>query len=296
MVLSLYRQAAFTYVDSLIQPAELIDIAILRRGFSYSGQHIHLINPRKGIHKPRQMNHVLSIMTLIPRSTTLARYDDQLRMLTDIRAGRNELYYSFMGQNPDAFENLALRRAFAKEIPLIYFLGIRPGQVLPIAPVFVVGWDRHTLEAQIEFGPKIRLGKGGSPSTIRCRRPISVEYEQRLYEVRMAISRQFFRDEVFASYNGRCALCGLPERRLLSAAAISPKIDHDSFIVTNGLLLCHNHHAAFNSGLIAIDSDYRLHSNHLDTKGHKTLEGLKKLHGKHIKLALRVSVGSEGGQ
>ena len=284
MILSPKRQAAFKHVDSLVQGNDYVDIPTIRRGFYYDGLCIPLVNPQKGIHKPRVMSHVLSISTLIPRSVGLLRYDDQLTMLRDIREGRKHLYYSFMGTDPDAFENRALRRAFNKEIPLIYFLGIRPGQVLPIIPAFIVGWERETLEARIEFGSRIRLDNCEEASPIGCRKPNRAEYAHRLFEVRTSVLQRTFRDEVFAAYNGRCTLCGLPEPRLLDAAHIVPRIENVLSTVTNGLLLCENHRAAFDCNLIGVDPEYRLYSHHLDTKGHRTLEVLKSLHGKQLEL------------
>ena len=284
MDLSPRRQAAFQHIASLVQVSSLVHISTIRQGFQYRGELIHLVNPRKGIHKPRQMNHILSIMTLIPLTTKLIRYDDQATMVRDIRDGHKNLRYSFMGTDPGAFENRQLRGAFEKEVPIIYFLGVQPGLVRPIIPTFVVGWDQDKLEAQIEFGANIRLGKGNSHSDIACRKPNDVEYAHRLHEVRDEILSLGFRDDVLEAYGGRCALCGLSEPRLLDATYILRDVECGLYAVTNGVLLCNIHSAAFDGDLIGIDTQYRLHSLHVDTKGHKTLMDLKRLHGESIRL------------
>lgn len=284
MDLSSRRQAAFQHIASLIQVSSPVHISTIRQGFHYRGELIHLVNPRKGIHKPRQMNHLLSIMTLIPQSTKLMRYDDQATMLRDIRDGQKCLRYSFMGRDPGAFENRQLRYAFEKEVPIIYFLGVQPGLVRPIIPTFVVGWSQERLEVQIQFGANIRLARDNSHPDIACRKPNNIEYAHRLHEVRDEILSLGFRDDVFEAYGGRCALCGLSEPRLLDVTYILRDIECGLYTVTNGLLLYNIHRAAFDCDLVGIDTQYRLHSNHVDTLGHKTLIDLKSLHGKRIKL------------
>lgn len=284
MDLSPRRQAAFQHLASLVQVSSLVPISTIRQGFHYRGELIHLVNPRKGIHKPRQMDHILSIMTLIPQSTKLMTYDDQATMLRAIRDGHKSLRYAFMGKDPGAFENRQLRGAFEREVPIIYFLGVQPGLVRPIVPTFVVDWDQDRLEVQIEFGANIRLDSGNSPSEIPCRKPNNIEYAHRLHEVREEILSLGFKNEVFEAYGGRCTLCGLSEPRLLGATYILRDIVCGLHTVTNGLLLCNIHRAAFDGNIIGIDTHYRLHSNHVDTIGHKTLIDLKSLHGKSITL------------
>ena len=64
-----------------------------------------------------------------------------------------------------------------------------------------------------------------------------------------------------AAYDGRCALSGLPELRLLDAAHIVVDSDENlgQPIVTNGLPLSKIHHAAFDANLIGIDPNFRIH-------------------------------------
>ena len=84
-----------------------------------------------------------------------------------------------------------------------------------------------------------------------------------------------------AAYDGRCALSGLPEQRLLDAAHIISDKDErlGQPIVPNGLPLSKIHHAAFDAYLIGIDRDYRLHVSDrlLDQNDGPMLEALKQL-------------------
>jgi hypothetical protein len=62
------RQAAFSHVDRLaILRGGVLDSADLAGGFEFGGDRIPLINPQRGIFKPRQMEDLLSIKTVFPR-------------------------------------------------------------------------------------------------------------------------------------------------------------------------------------------------------------------------------------
>jgi hypothetical protein len=68
-----------------------------------------------------------------------------------------------------------------------------------------------------------------------------------------------FRDAVLSAYRGRCAICHLPEPRLLDAAHIIMDADEHvgQPIVWNGLPLTKLHHAAFDAHLIDVDPEIR---------------------------------------
>jgi putative restriction endonuclease len=62
------RQAAFDHVNRLASlRGGVLDSADLAGGFEFGGDRIPLINPQRGIFKPRQMAHLLSIRTVFPR-------------------------------------------------------------------------------------------------------------------------------------------------------------------------------------------------------------------------------------
>ena len=120
----------------------------------------------------------------------------------------------------------------------------------------------------------------------------ALERRYALRAVPQRLHQASFREAVIAAYDGRCALSGLPEQRLLDAAhTISDKDERlGQPIVPNGLPLSKIHHAAFDAYLIGIDPDYRLHVSDrlLDQNDGPMLEALKQLDGGVIHMPNRV--------
>ncbi len=67
--------------------------------------------------------------------------------------------------------------------------------------------------------------------------------------------QQRFKFQVFKRYGPRCAVCGLQILALLQAAHIVPKERQGADDPRNGLVLCANHHLAFDTNLFAIEPD-----------------------------------------
>lgn len=74
------------------------------------------------------------------------------------------------------------------------------------------------------------------------------------------VREQRFQRLVWRLYNGKCAICGL-QARLTEAAHIIPVGDDGSDELINGVMLCRNHHKAYDSGLIAIDENFKIIKN-----------------------------------
>jgi putative restriction endonuclease len=92
----------FNHVDRLATPqGGVLDSADLAGGFEFGGERIPPINPQRGIFKPRQMEHVLSIKTVFPRSGARVWYDDQRDAHRQIYAGDDVVDYQFMGTDPN---------------------------------------------------------------------------------------------------------------------------------------------------------------------------------------------------
>ena len=72
-------------------------------------------------------------------------------------------------------------------------------------------------------------------------------------EVKVRAGQQRFNFQVFKRYGPKCVMCGLAVKGLLDAAHIRPKLADGSDDPRNGLVLCANHHRAFDAGLFAID-------------------------------------------
>jgi len=61
------RQAAFEHVRRLSETHAHLTAAELAPGFLFDGERVPLINPQRGIFKPKQMRFLLSIKTVFPR-------------------------------------------------------------------------------------------------------------------------------------------------------------------------------------------------------------------------------------
>ena len=278
------RSAAFEHVRRLNATHDYLSSRHLADGFQFEGARFPLVNPQRGIFKPRQMQYLLSIRTVFPKPGAKIWYDDQRHVHRQIYQSEDLVEYAFMGTNPDAADNRWLREACEQKIPIIYFIGIAPGRFIAQVPAFIAGWDRSALKASVGFGEPAAYGGATFPDEQPARRYALSAVKQRLHQAT-------FRQAVLTAYDERCALTGLPEPMLLDAAhIISDK--HEALgqpVVPNGIPLSKIHHAAFDAQLIGIDPDYRLHvSPRLMTqKDGPMLEALKQLDRHIIRLPSR---------
>ena len=280
---ALMRKIIFDHVQNLSSAHNHITQSILAPGVIINGERIPLVNPQRGIFKPRQMRYLLSIKTVFPKPGGKVWYDDQREVLRQIYDGEELIDYAFMGNNPNAPENQWLREAYENQIPVIYFLGISPGRYEVHLPAYIVNWNPTELKASVSFG----VIDEGNPVLLQT----SIERRYALRAVKQRLHQSSFREAVITAYHGRCALSGLPETLLLDAAHIIPDKDKDfgQAIVPNGVPLSKIHHAAFDAHLIGIDPDYRVHvsSRLLSQNDGPMLDALKQLHGKNILLPNR---------
>ena len=278
----LLRLAAFKAVNELAEVRGELTAQDLKAGFEYQGERIPLVNPQRGIFKPQQMRYLLSIRTVYPTPGRRVWYDDQRHVHRQIYEGEEAVDYAFMGENPDAADNRWLREAMENRVPVIYFLGVAPGLYEAIVPAYLVGWDRRALKARVAFGVAAE-DSSEYPAT-------GVERRYALRQVKQRLHQASFREAVISAYDGRCAVSGLPEQRLLDAAHIVADRNEPwgQAIVPNGIPLSKIHHAAFDAHLIGIDPDFRVHvaDRLLKLNDGPMLEVLKKLH--HGKLHLPV--------
>jgi putative restriction endonuclease len=268
------RSAAFEHVRRLNATHDYLSSQQLAEGFLFEATRIPLVNPQRGIFKPRQMRHLLSIRTVFPKPGAKIWYDDQRQVHRQIYQSDTLVEYAFMGNDPDAADNRWLREACEQKIPIIYFIGIAPGRFVAQVPAFIAEWHRHALKASVGFGEPAAYGGEEFPDEQPARRYALSAVKQRLHQAT-------FRQAVLTAYEGRCALSGLPEPMLLDAAHIIGD-KHEALgqpVVPNGIPLTKIHHAAFDAHLIGIDPDYRLHVSPrlMDQKDGPMLETLKQL-------------------
>lgn len=277
------RLAAFEAVKRMAEVRGDLTLQDLAMGFEFQGRRYPLINPQRGIFKPREMRHLLSIRTVWPKKGARVWYDDQRDVHRQLFAAEDVVDYSFMGTNPDAADNRWLREAMADRVPIIYFLGIAPSHYQAIVPTYIVGWDPRALKAQVAFGPEADLD-AGPPADV-------LERRYALRDVKHRLHQSSFREAVIQAYAGQCALSRLKEPILLDAAHIVADGDlmYGQPVVQNGIPLSKLHHAAFDAHLIGIDADYRIHVAHrlLEQRDGPMLEALKRLDAQQILLPRR---------
>lgn len=277
------RAAAFAHVQRLAEVHGHLTAEDLSAGFSIQGKRLPLINPRRGIYKPKEMRFLLSIKTVFPKPGARVWYDDQREVHRQIYQGEEAVDYAFMGDDPDSAENRWLREALEHHVPIIYFLGVSPGRYQVVLPTFIIDWDRASLRARVVFG-LLEQSKVISPNT-----PLERRYALRV--IKQRLHQGAFREAVVAAYRGRCAISGLPETMLLDAAHIVEDRDEQFGhpIVPNGVPLSKIHHAAFDAHLIGVDADYRIHvaKRLLGQNDGPMLQVLKALDGGSLKMPNR---------
>ncbi len=277
------RMAAFDHVRRLSEAHGHLTRDELAPGFMFEGERIPLVNPQRGIFKPKRMRYLLSIRTVFPRPGARVWYDDQRQVHRQIFEGEETVDYAFMGKDPEAADNRWLKEAWENQVPVIYFLGVSPGHYQAVVPTYISGWDGFALKSTLTFGNPYQEGLT-APGNATERRYALRMVKERLHQAT-------FREAVLYAYGRRCAITGLPETQLLDAAHIIADGDEalGQPVVPNGLSLSKIHHAAFDAHLIGIDPDYRLHVSDrlLDQEDGPMLQALKQLNGSELHLPSR---------
>lgn len=276
------RSAAIAHLELIAGPDHIVTSEQLRAGFSYLGERVPLINPQRGIFKPRRLQWLLSIRTVFPKPGAKVWYDDQRSAHQQIYRSIDAVDYAFMGTDPDAADNRWLREAMEAGIAVIYFVGVSPGKYM-FFRTRITGWEGASLSARVSF--LVSIADAAAVTDVVAERRYAMRtVKQRLHQAT-------FREAVIGAYSGRCALSGLPEPMLLDAAHIVADGDEKlgQPVIPNGIPLSKIHHAAFDAHLIGIDPDYRLHvaSRLLDQRDGPLLESLKALDGRSLHLPRR---------
>lgn len=220
--------------------------ASLLEGFELHGQRIPLWNYQKGIFKPAVLGPdgaALSIQTSV---------DSPYADAHDPDAGR--ITYQYRGTDPAHPDNVAVRRAGAARLPLIYVVAVDPGIYDVIVPVFVIGDSI----ADHQFTLAVDQLGGALPVEDAIQTGLRRQYVTRA--VLQRLHQQQFRRSVLRAYREQCAICHLRHVELLDAAHILPdRHPHGEPVVSNGLGLCKIHHTAYDVNIIGIDPDARIH-------------------------------------
>lgn len=244
----LIRTAAFQWVEKQVNlHGGFIPRKLLDQGFEFQGQRITLTGPQ-GIWKPAAMELPLSIY-----SRPDGPYPDFMR--TD-----GFLNYRYRGNDPFHKDNVGLRTAMQKRVPLIYLYRVEKGTCLAKWQVFVEGDHPENLTFVVSIAAhhtmynhqELDQGQLASEEQQLYRKYATREALQRLHQ-------EEFRFRVLSAYKDQCAFCRLRHPELLDAAHIIPDGEEGGEpIVPNGLSLCKIHHAAYDRNIVGVNPDYKI--------------------------------------
>jgi putative restriction endonuclease len=271
------RRAAFNWLDHQVTiHGDVLPRDLLAQGFEWEGVRVPLLGPQ-GIFKPRILDIPISI-TSIPSGP----YDDGYSQ-------DGKLLYRYRGTDPQHRDNVGLRNAMRRRIPLIYFYRLDKGKYLAVWPVFIVADQPNTLTFMVEVDDALSVARTIS----RENTTLEVEDEnseaRRAYitaAVRQRVHQRSFRVRVLKAYQQQCAMCRLRHEELLDAAHIIPDCDPEGEpVVSNGLALCKLHHAAFDRQFLGIRPDYTIEVRKdilEESDGPMLLHGLKSMHNNKL--------------
>ncbi len=264
------RQKAMAWLDQ--RPTDNVEYSWLST-FEYNGRQLPLMDRQRGIRKPQGMDAALAIRTTFTPAGKMPPYADSV--------GADGLQrYKYRGTDPLHSENVALRRAMERKLPLIWFVGVAPAQYEPIYPVWVVGDAPENLEFTLALDTAQRHFREGDADD-----PDYRSYMELLTKVRL--HQRVFRAQILHVYEGRCAVCNLGHAKLLDAAhIIADGQPTGQPVVPNGLAMCKIHHAAFDARILGIrPDDLTLHIRQdiLDeVDGPMLRHGLQDMHDKRL--------------
>jgi putative restriction endonuclease len=275
------RLAAFAFLDERRKvSSELFDRRELQRGFAFEGERVPLQAPH-GIFKPRICTLPLSI-------TTVPVKEGQPRPYEDAIGDDGLLRYKYRGSNPNHPDNVGMRGAMRRRVPLVYFHGIVAGKYEAEYPVFIVGDSPESLTFTVTVDER-RFASLGNVLDDPIETDIRRRYVTRTVQQRL--HQQEFRERVLEAYQRHCAICRLRHDQLLEAAHIVG--DREALgtpIVPNGIALCALHHAAFDAHLMAVRPDYEIEVRRdvlEESDGPMLIHGLQGFHGKVIRVPSR---------
>jgi putative restriction endonuclease len=200
----------------------------------------------RGIRVVRGVEAALSIRTVFRARPEERPYDDD--------QGRDGYWrYKWRGTDPDAYDNVALRRAMQLGKPVLWFVGVASGEYLALS-VWLVDEEPQQRQFVIALDEVMREQWQTAGLTTPADLALRRQYAEAI--VRQRLHQRVFRERVLIAYLSQCAVCRLRHPELLDAAHIKEDADGGEPIVPNGVSMCAIHHRAFDSRVIGIRPDY----------------------------------------
>ena len=150
----------------------------------------------------------------------------------------------------------ALRAAFALQVPVVYFVGTRPGFYRALYPWYVEGDMPDQQRVWVSAGK--RVGPLDELEPIPIDDPIEKRYAVRTVRVRLHQGPL----SLACSSRLRPPLCDLPASRgqpPRRAHIIEDRDPRGEPEISNGVSLCSIHHRAFDTDLVGVSPDYEVH-------------------------------------
>jgi putative restriction endonuclease len=266
------RSSCFAALEVLCakQGIEVPYADALDHGFAFRGRRVPFLNYQKGIYRAAAQRGPAALSV---NTSYKSPYSDE--------ETPDGFVYAYRAGSIDQPDNRALRAAYELRVPIVYFVGTRPGWYRPEWPVFVAE-DRPEQRAVLLTTGRM-IGAYDERDWILPAEPIERRYAVR--ETRIRLHQARFRGRVLPAYTNQCTICRLKEMRLLDAAHIVADADEAGEpTVTNGLSLCSIHHRAFDEDLIGVSPDYvvQVHPRLRDEDDGPMLAVLKDAHGASI--------------
>jgi putative restriction endonuclease len=252
----------------------------LMEGVTIHGERIPIWNYQKGIFKPRVLGTEGAALSI--QTSVTSPYAD----VHDAEAG--SIAYKYRGTDPSHPDNLALRRAMERRLPLIYLIAVDPGYYDVVTPVYVSSDSPGSLEFTLHADQVAWVANSEDSVMATARR----EYATRA--VLQRLHQQQFRRVVLSAYGEQCCICRLKHLELLDAAHILE--DRHPFgepVVTNGLGMCKIHHSAYDANIIGVDPDARVHVRKdilLEKDGPMLKHGLQDMAGNRLILPRKAAL------
>jgi putative restriction endonuclease len=164
---------------------DVLPRSVLAAGFVLDGERVPLLGPQ-GIFKPRIMTEAPLSITTIP-----GRYNDGM-------GSGGVLSYAYRGTDPAHPDNRGLRRAMERQLPLVYFYRVLPGQYLAAFPVFIVGDHPSELAFDVAVDDPLALASTPQATSMVSEDRAAIRREYVTATVRRRVHQQAFRGRVIA--------------------------------------------------------------------------------------------------
>ncbi|SHE93589.1 putative restriction endonuclease [Ferrithrix thermotolerans DSM 19514] len=151
------REAAMSWLDRVGGGTGDVVFYKLLSTFVFEGEQIPLIDRQRGIRRVRSLSGAFSIRTTYTPPSRVAPYDD-------VEGVDGLLRYKYQGTNPDSPDNVALRKAYELQLPLIWFVGIKSGLYQPVYPIWIVADEPQNLQVVVALDESQRLLQLGNVS------------------------------------------------------------------------------------------------------------------------------------